>query len=156
MTAIVVPRFRCGDDYRKSESPLGKPEGSISIRMFVVLGQQHEHTTTAGNPQVERADFGPCRFDDRSRFKCQMIFARGATTNLCVFIGMCPGSRETLGFACHTNSKALLHLCWPKPFWLRNREERSPTAGTGTSTPIAGATAARPTRTPLCCRRSRH
>ena len=65
MTAVVVPRFRCGDDYRKSESPLGKPEGSISIGMFVVLGQQHEHTTTAGNPQVERADFGPCRFDDR-------------------------------------------------------------------------------------------
>jgi len=86
MTAIVVPRFRCGDDYRKSESPLGKPEGSISIRMFMVLGQQHEHTTTAGNPQVKRADFGPCRFDDRSRFKCQMIFARMAGTARSVFI----------------------------------------------------------------------
>jgi len=54
--------------------------------MFVVLGQQHEHTTTAGNPQVERADFGPCRFDDRSRFKCQMIFARMAGTARSVFI----------------------------------------------------------------------
>jgi hypothetical protein len=86
MTAVVVPRFRCGDDYRKSESPLKKPEGSISIRMFMVLGQQHEHTTTAGNPQVERADFGPCRFDDRSRFKCQMIFARMAGTARSVFI----------------------------------------------------------------------
>ncbi len=42
----------------------------------MLLGQQHEHTTTAGNPQADRADFGPCRFDDRSRFKCQMIFAR--------------------------------------------------------------------------------
>lgn len=65
-----------------------------------MLGQQRKHTTAADKPQAERADFGPCRFDGRSRFKCRTIFA---------------GRDRPLRFHHRIDEPALESLGLPKP-----------------------------------------